>query len=98
MVGGCWWLMILFLLLRVVVLFLLIYCFLFFKFITRNTQEHAMQVFFDQTCFVDSSENLKALTQLEGFKQKHLAIAIFEDMFQRFWDASMLPYPSLETQ
>lgn len=58
-----------------------------------------MQAFFDQTCFVDSSENLKPLTQLEGFKQKkHLAIAIFEDMFQRIWDASMLPYPSLETQ
>lgn len=99
-VGGCWWLMILFLLLSVVVLFLLIYC--FFKFdpwVTRNTQEHAMQAFFDQTCFVDSSENLKPLTQLEGFKQKkHLAIAIFEDMFQRIWDASMLPYPSLETQ
>lgn len=31
--------------------------------------------------------------------KKHLAIAIFEDMFQRFWDASMmLPYPSLKTQ
>lgn len=27
--------------------------------------------FFDQTCFVDSSENLKPLTQLEGFKQKN---------------------------
>ena len=41
--------------------------------------------FFDQTCFVDSSENLNLW---KGLSKKHLAVAIFEDMYQRFWDAS----------